>query len=535
MRKLIIIIGVAMVVVIAAVVFVRHQMQVDDPRYLLRQLRDGSGDSRNLLMRFKLLRADPVDPMIEAFRDDESSSEFRALVAEMLFIRRRDLPDERIDPIMKEALHHPDPIVRRKAADSYAVFTDVDEHVDLIDAIDDEDEQVRRRVYLTLTASGGGPQWGVGQHIDEEQWDHIAQLCRTAMVEEQVEELQFLARSLLGMRIELLLREGRNAEKSGDLVKAQEFLNRAYELDPGHHRTRIRLARHHLVADDREQALAVAEKFGAVLHIPKLTTAPTIDGDPTEEEWAEALTNAEPFYRTTSRYFGRVAEGATKAYIGHHDGQIYVGMLGYEEHLQNLRTKQTNDDSSVWLDDCMELLFDPFLIESNEEEYQIVVNALGITEDIYGRRGNSVDFSFSAMAQIFRKRGYAEFSDAAAAGAFIESVQENPDWDITVGQTVPADGMTRVYYWSVDSAGIDAARARVEELGGTRVSPYWACEIAIDPVSFNDKAKITKDSMWGISIIRTRVGPGAEQTAWWPTFGGSQNPDLFPLAVFEGL
>jgi hypothetical protein len=60
---------------------------------------------------------------------------------------------------------------------------------------------------------------------------------------------------------------------------------------------------------------------------------------------------------------------------------------------------------------------------------------------------------------------------------------------------------------------------------------YWACELAVAASEFGD-AGITADSIWGMNIVRTRIG-AAEQHIWWPTYGMSINYHLHPLAVFD--
>jgi len=61
---------------------------------------------------------------------------------------------------------------------------------------------------------------------------------------------------------------------------------------------------------------------------------------------------------------------------------------------------------------------------------------------------------------------------------------------------------------------------------------YWACEFAVAARDL-DNAQIDDQSIWGINIMRTRIGAGSEQCAFWPTFGFSLNFHLYPIAAFE--
>ena len=63
---------------------------------------------------------------------------------------------------------------------------------------------------------------------------------------------------------------------------------------------------------------------------------------------------------------------------------------------------------------------------------------------------------------------------------------------------------------------------------------YWGCEFAVATSAMGDY-EITSESLWGMNIMRTRIGPASEQQAWWPTYGFSLRFHLYPIAVFEGL
>ena len=63
---------------------------------------------------------------------------------------------------------------------------------------------------------------------------------------------------------------------------------------------------------------------------------------------------------------------------------------------------------------------------------------------------------------------------------------------------------------------------------------YWCCEFAVAANEFAGAA-ITSGSIWGIDIMRTRIGAASEQQAWWPTYGSSHRYHLYPSAVFEDV
>lgn len=152
-------------------------------------------------------------------------------------------------------------------------------------------------------------------------------------------------------------------------------------------------------------------------------------------------------------------------YIGHRDGTVYIAVLGYEDDLSKLVVRHKSRDGNIWLDDCVEIFFDPS--NSETEVYQFIINPLGAMFDQYkGRRGENVLCEWKA--KVFHDRG------------------------------------------------------------------YWACEFSVAAKNLH-KRTITGDSIWGINIVRARIGPASEHCQWWPTFGWAHRYHLFPLAVFEGL
>ena len=85
---------------------------------------------------------------------------------------------------------------------------------------------------------------------------------------------------------------------------------------------------------------------------------PIIDGDPTDEAWQDAY-SSDRFYLTVARFAGKQPEGRSRFSIGHHDGTIYIAVLGYEDDLDKLHVTHTQRDSDVWRDDCIEIFFAP--------------------------------------------------------------------------------------------------------------------------------------------------------------------------------
>lgn len=449
---------------------------------LLRQLRGAKSNREDIVMRLTISREDVVPALLKAFRRTTEPPEFRATVLEVLLKRHLRRADDRIPALCVEALSDPEPLVRRAAASGLVTYLQgTPELLTLTDHVTDPDYEVRRLVYTALLQLTewqwrgwrGGPRaaessalWDTLQD-DPERKKNLLEACRVQMEAETDEELQFLARSVVGREIARLCDAATEHLQRGAFEEAEAMLHEALALDPTNHRARIRLVRHYLAVGEREQALDAARRFEALLTIPLLSKAPVVDGDPTEPAWQEAFTS-ERFYLTTSRWAPRRAVGKSRFYIGHYDGVIYVAILGFEDDLTKLVVTRRDRDSEIWRDDCCEIFFDP----SNTEHdvAQFIINAGGVLQDSRGGIGQSAieDFNVDCQyqAQIFYDRG------------------------------------------------------------------YWAAEFAVEARLLEDKP-ITEDTLWGINIVRTRIGAGSEHCQWWPTFGQAHNFSYFPLAVFE--
>jgi hypothetical protein len=78
-------------------------------------------------------------------------------------------------------------------------------------------------------------------------------------------------------------------------------------------------------------------------------------------------------------------------------------MLGFEEDLDKLVVRKKNRDDEVYLDDCVELIFNP---ENSEKDYfQFIINPAGALMD-FKNSDKGVNFNCDYKAGIFKDRGY---------------------------------------------------------------------------------------------------------------------------------
>ncbi len=373
------------------------------PEKLLHKLAKGVGDREELIMRLNVARGDTIGPMINALKDESAPVSFRADVLELLFKRNLRSSDARIEKVVLEAIEHPDPTIRRRAAYGLAVYSDNRLRIALVDSISDPDPEIRRQVYLVLSGHGGEDgENDIWQSLSGEQKEKMIEACREQMKTEETPEMRLLARAVIGREIETRGDEARRALQSSDLVRAEEILHGALELDPENAQAQIRLARFYLKNGDKEKALELAREYGGLIEVPLLSEEPVIDGDPTDAVWAEAYTT-DQFYMTVSRWAQQPMKGKSRAYIGHRDGRIHIAVVAYEEDMSKLIVRHTGRDSPVWRDDCVEIVFDPDSM--GKDFYQFVINPNGALYDStnFNEKRN---FKCEYRGGLFNERGY---------------------------------------------------------------------------------------------------------------------------------
>ncbi len=405
MKKLLMVAIVVILVAAVITVLLIQNARSRSPEVLLKKLAAGQGNKEELIMRLNVARGDVVGPMIEAVQNEKASPQFRAEVLELLFKKNFNSSEPRIEEVLIQAASNPDVIIRRKAAEGMAVYAESSLQLELIDHICDPDPEVRRQVYLVLGADirGSSPRTGgIWSSISEQHRGTVVERCLEQMDKEDNPEMRQLVRAVIGKEIEIRGEEATQALQTSDIQRAEEILRGALELDPQNRQAQIRLVRFYLETGSRQAALEIAKKYDELIEIPQLSEVPIIDGDPSDHVWAEGY-STDKFYHTTSRWVGKLTEGKSKAIIGHRDGSIYIAVIGYEKDLTKLVTNQKGRDSQVYLDDCVELIFDPDI--TGGRSYQFVINSAGVLFD--NVNGNaSKNFKCQYGAKVFRDRGY---------------------------------------------------------------------------------------------------------------------------------
>jgi len=350
MKRLIVLAVVVVALLGLFVGTVQWRVHSDHPESLVRRLRKAKNQEQRerLIMKLNLSKKDPVGPLLKALETSDKDPNFRMGILEILFKRQLHAPEDRIKAVLGKSLEDADVVLRRKATELFATYVVSLDSRALAERIHDTDSEVRRHAYEVF-ASNWYTYRGAWVDLVEGENDKRKELveeCRNRMTTEKDPDLRFMARAIVGRQIWDMCRKARETLQGGDIVEAEDLLNKALELDPENHRARIRMVRHHLMTGNKEKALTLADQHGALLRIPVLASAPVVNGDPTEQAWHDAFTS-DRFYLTLSAFTGKPAQGKSQFHIGHYEGKIYVAVLGYEDNLDELVIKHTQRDSAV--------------------------------------------------------------------------------------------------------------------------------------------------------------------------------------------
>ena len=111
--------------------------------------------------------------------------------------------------------------------------------------------------------------------------------------------------------------------------------------------------------------------FNAILPVPKTTQSPVIDGNLSEIVWqtAQALS---PFQNPEGT---EEAENPTETFLLWDSDNFYIGVKAHISQSHFPHISQTQHDSPVWEDECIEILIDPDL--QTDTYYHLVINPIG--------------------------------------------------------------------------------------------------------------------------------------------------------------
>ena len=117
--------------------------------------------------------------------------------------------------------------------------------------------------------------------------------------------------------------------------------------------------------------------------LPELAKTPVPDGRISAEEYAGAL------FRPLKKIGRGVPENRTEVYFGRRGKYFHAAFICYDSDMKKLSRRfrmPEERDNAIWLDDCIELRFDPWNAPSDPAgQRQIIINPNGIVYDAVGR------------------------------------------------------------------------------------------------------------------------------------------------------
>ena len=111
------------------------------------------------------------------------------------------------------------------------------------------------------------------------------------------------------------------------------------------------------------------------VNVPRASIPPVIDGNLFEKAWAESVPLS-PFYQADAII---PANEPTHGFLLWDDQYLYIGARMYDSQMRQVQITQTNPDSSVWLDDTLEILIDPN--PATPTYHHFVINPIGTVFD----------------------------------------------------------------------------------------------------------------------------------------------------------
>lgn len=167
-----------------------------------------------------------------------------------------------------------------------------------------------------------------------------------------------------------------------------------------------------------------------LVSVPKVTSAPRVDGVIEPNEWSPAAPLS-PFVLVGGR---AQPQRATSAYVMYDAHNLYIAAVMADPDAANLKADAVGRDSAVWDDDSLELFFDT--ADQRKSYIHLAVNPKGTQYDAV-MKDKSADFRWTAEAATLTDGWSIElelpFADDLAPALGVA-------WGFSVGRHVASDG-----------------------------------------------------------------------------------------------
>lgn len=349
---------------------------------------DAAGEAAMLELLLAKDRA--VGPMVEALADPDRAASRPRLAHALAGLVSR-VPDPRIPETLTSLLQSdPDPAVRCAVAIAAGYYRLVHLSEALLDiGTYDSDGDVRHHSLHALRL--------MASKLPADALEPVRQ--RAAQL---LDDPHRGVRGEAAIRAEELVGESLDAARTFQLQAQEEQADSAYrevlQRVPKSKRANYRLARLSLDRGDIDGGLQRLREHGMLLDVPRLTSAPVIDGRVDEVSWQAAI-RADAFYQFVSSHQAAVpSEVDTELYLGHDDERFYLGFVGFDEETAKLVRSSTGEDMVIWQEDVIEVFLDANL--DHRSYIHLGVNPDGMKSDAWHEGGlESRDIDWDADIQ----------------------------------------------------------------------------------------------------------------------------------------
>jgi tetratricopeptide (TPR) repeat protein len=409
-----------------------------------------------------------VEPLLRALNDPNQGAA-RAELVEVLVSLMTRVDDARIAETLNRLLAgDEDPAVRARIAQRMGLFKRAEAIPGLLEALEDEAGEVRHQALMALGE--------LSSKLSDEQQEKMEQLARE-LVTDPHGGVRLEALIRIEAEVNSFLNEARQLALKAQVAEAESLYHKALVFSPSSKNATYQLGRF-LFDNGREtEGMEWLRRNGMLLDVPRLKSAPEIDGRLEEVVW-QRTARADSLFRlfVGNNFAAPPAEVKSRFYLGYTEEALYLGFHGHDAHPDSLVAKVDPGGSdslseniritqSIWSDDLIELFFDASF--DHRSFGQVGINSRGAYEGQWYQA---------------ERRGPAE------------------SWplEVEVATHVGAD------FWSVEFKAV------------------FDRELFPRPES---------DALWGFNLVRNYRGEQYNQ--WVRTYGNGMQPDQFGILHFQ--
>ena len=133
------------------------------------------------------------------------------------------------------------------------------------------------------------------------------------------------------------------------------------------------------------------------VNVPRASVQPVIDGNLFEKAWAKS----EPLSPFSMVDATTLPNEPTQAFLLWDEQYLYISARIYDSQMKQVQITQTNPDSSVWLDDTLEILVDPN--PATPTYHHLVINPIGTVFDQHIEANYPLDTDFETAYKRIAK------------------------------------------------------------------------------------------------------------------------------------